>query len=173
MDLASIQQAAIAASAVAATLTFIYKVFDDKRSRDARDLFDRQRMLEHQASRETRGEQAAREGQGSSLHAGGPNAGKTAVDGVSAPMAGRKISVSIAAERITDSKTTSRFPLLNFRRTNGFVLRDDDPAPEPMAAPAESRLSHDERMRHAASNETQELLQRIAELRTKSDGQKS
>lgn len=177
MDLASIQQAVIATSAVVATLTFIYKVFDDKRSREARDLFDRQMALEHQASRETHAERDSREGQLDALRTGGPNAAaKTVADGLLAATAGRKISVSIAAERITDHKTASRFPLLSFKRSNGFVLRNDDPvpaAPDTVTAAAEPSLSHDERMRHAASHETLDLLQRIADLRAKPEGQKS
>jgi hypothetical protein len=177
MDLASIQQIAVASSAIVATLTFIYKVFDEKRSRDARDLFDRQLAMEHQASREAHVQRESRESLPDTFRAGVSNAAaKTIADGLLASTAPKKISVSIAAERITDRKTSSRFPLLTFKRSNGFVLRGNEGAQtshETTAGSTEAPLSRDEEMRNAASNETQELLLRIAELRAKSEAQKS
>lgn len=167
MDLAAIQQIAVASSAVVATLTYVYKVFDDKRSRDAKDLFERQKAVAHHVSDAPPAERNSLESLAETLRTGVPNAsGKTIAEGLRASTTPKKISVSLAAERITDRKTASRFPLLTFKRANGFILRNSDDAPTPSAP------SHDEQMRHAASHETQELLQRIAELRAKSEERK-
>jgi hypothetical protein len=51
MEMATVQQIAVAFSAVVATLIFIYKVIDDRRSRTEKDILDWQKTVVHQFSK--------------------------------------------------------------------------------------------------------------------------